>query len=1341
MWRQHLRHSGRVLLRTLLWGLLLLVLLLLPLLAILGSETGSRWVLERGLGMQSLLTWDYQSGTLLGGLELREVHVRTAKLDVHVRHVLARWSLLQLLRGDIELEKLKAEGVALKMLAPPTGKPTKLPLLILPVRLHIRTLEIQGASLLNWQASAPLTLDRVILSGQWWGSKVRVDSLLADQGQIGRLRLRGIIRLRGGYPLDLKGSLAYKPFLAQGWQPVLVHLTQSVAELALQLDSSGPLTASASGHIQPLQPSLPYSATLKWQPVELPWWKEQALASQGGTLRVTGDKTGLRSQGEAQLQGRQLPSGQYAWKGRTNWKSADVESFNFNGLGGDLQAKGNVSWGSGLAWSLSSRFRQLDLARHWPVPHSAVPVLSGKLESKGHTSYADSAMTASVRLAQGESWEVQEKGRSWLWNLQSPQYVSLQWAGVQRQMPGLESLASDSGRLVFKGALPDYQLTLDAGLQSPRLPAGRWTAGLSGQNRHMDVDHLDYLGEAGTLSFGGELELGASVQWQGALVLGDFSTAWLSRDWSGQFSGHISGRGIWGADGREAHLEDSHLTGVLRDQPVIVDGALDLRLPEHGWPEVWTTTGFGASWGVNHVLAKGGLQKRQWNLAADVQLGDVSLLDDRLKGAVRGRVALQGDEVRPDVQADLQGTGVGSKAFYARTATVTMRLQELGESASSMLLQADGLTNPSGADYGHVQLDMSGSRSAHTLRWQAGNETIKGAGSFAGGLDAGTLNWQGRMESGEVSLADMQWRLAAPYAVDWTMADRQLQLAAHCWMSAEASFCNEAPMLLGPTGRLQLSLKGLQAERLQALLPEGLGLSGQIAGLANGGWQPGQHPVLKAEVYADNGIVSLARDEPSPPLQVTYQRIALGVEAVADKLHLQFDLASTDMGQGKAEATVDPYVDDKTLQGTVSLQGLRLDILKPFWPALETLAGTVSADGRLEGTLALPRFWGTVLLADGELGVQGLPVNINSINTRVEVKGTAADITGSMRSGEGTAALNGQADWAGTPRLDMTLKGERFELRRLPELLAEISPDLRLQVVPGQADITGTIRVPMGRLNLKSLATKAVPLSSDVTLVSAGSGTADRVRLSRAMSGWVINADINVLLGDDVFFHGYGVNGRLMGGLRLRQQGRKGLEANGEVELDKDSRYDAYGQRLLIRRGRLIFAGNLTQPGLDVEAVREIDNKVVGVRVEGRANAPEATLFSDSSMSQEEIISYLVLGRPLDTSGKPESGQNLSAAAAAIKLGATGGAGLGLTDKLGGTLGITDLAVDAEGTGEDTQFTVSGYISPRLYLRYGVGIFTPVNTATIRYKISAKLYLEAVSSLENAIDLFYNWRF
>ncbi|MBP9046477.1 MAG: translocation/assembly module TamB domain-containing protein, partial [Moraxellaceae bacterium] len=48
---------------------------------------------------------------------------------------------------------------------------------------------------------------------------------------------------------------------------------------------------------------------------------------------------------------------------------------------------------------------------------------------------------------------------------------------------------------------------------------------------------------------------------------------------------------------------------------------------------------------------------------------------------------------------------------------------------------------------------------------------------------------------------------------------------------------------------------------------------------------------------------------------------------------------------------------------------------------------------------------------------------------------------------------------------------------------------------------------------------------------------------------------------------------------------------------------------------------------------------------------------------------------------------------------------------------------------------------PDLYLSYGVGVFTPVNTITMRYQIRPRLYLEAVSALENAIDLFYNFRF
>ncbi|MFW2068254.1 hypothetical protein ACG9ZB_17675, partial [Acinetobacter johnsonii] len=46
-----------------------------------------------------------------------------------------------------------------------------------------------------------------------------------------------------------------------------------------------------------------------------------------------------------------------------------------------------------------------------------------------------------------------------------------------------------------------------------------------------------------------------------------------------------------------------------------------------------------------------------------------------------------------------------------------------------------------------------------------------------------------------------------------------------------------------------------------------------------------------------------------------------------------------------------------------------------------------------------------------------------------------------------------------------------------------------------------------------------------------------------------------------------------------------------------------------------------------------------------------------------------------------------------------------------------------------------------LYIRYGVGVLTPVNKLTLRYQMNKRMYLESSQSLERAIDVFYNWKF
>ncbi len=78
---------------------------------------------------------------------------------------------------------------------------------------------------------------------------------------------------------------------------------------------------------------------------------------------------------------------------------------------------------------------------------------------------------------------------------------------------------------------------------------------------------------------------------------------------------------------------------------------------------------------------------------------------------------------------------------------------------------------------------------------------------------------------------------------------------------------------------------------------------------------------------------------------------------------------------------------------------------------------------------------------------------------------------------------------------------------------------------------------------------------------------------------------------------------------------------------------------------------------------------------------------------------------------------------------------------IGEAFGVSDLKLDTEGSGDDSQVTVSGHITPRLELKYGVGIFDSVGEFTVRYMLMRNLYLEAVSGLNSAVDLLYQFEF
>jgi len=171
--------------------------------------------------------------------------------------------------------------------------------------------------------------------------------------------------------------------------------------------------------------------------------------------------------------------------------------------------------------------------------------------------------------------------------------------------------------------------------------------------------------------------------------------------------------------------------------------------------------------------------------------------------------------------------------------------------------------------------------------------------------------------------------------------------------------------------------------------------------------------------------------------------------------------------------------------------------------------------------------------------------------------------------------------------------------------------------------------------------------------------------------------------------------------------------------------YKAYGQDLTIRQGQLLFAGTpLDNPRLNIIAVRAVDDITAGLRITGSAQNPQLVVFSDPAMGQSNALAYLVTGKPLSEVGTGEGeGDALQSAARSLS---TAAGGL-LAKNIGQRLGVDELGIkDSEMIG-GAALTVGQYLSPRLYLSYGVGLFEPGEVITLRYKLSKDLALEALN--------------
>lgn len=635
-------------------------------------------------------------------------------------------------------------------------------------------------------------------------------------------------------------------------------------------------------------------------------------------------------------------------------------------------------------------------------------------------------------------------------------------------------------------------------------------------------------------------------------------------------------------------------------------------------------------------------------------------------------------------------------------------------------------------EMGRLQSQLSGALEAHRLMLRFERDDAKGAVTLQGGLDE-ALTWRGEITQAQVASPAGDWMLEGTPDLSVASTPTRVTLAPHCWAAQPLRLCTQPIDITPEAGQIDLRMDALALEVLRPWLPDTVRLPGSVEGSASLTWSPDVPPRVRLTLDSTDAVIEVSVAEDEPPIVLSYQRVVGDVDLTAGQVGLRVGVASRDIGTGGfAFYLNDPLTETGRLSGSVWLDGVDLAPVAGALSAVRMASGRLRATGQLSGTRQQPDFIGQLSVAGATVLPAEIVNPIEDINVDVALQGDVAILDGQFSAGEGEGALTGVLGWSeGLLRGALRITGELLEIDQGSLVKLAVSPDIAVRLAQESISVSGGLQIPFARIELAAPPAAAVRVSRDAIIVDADGEPLEAI-LAPART---LNSHVTVQLGDDVRFSGFGASGSLTGSLQLRQIGEANAEAEGVLEL-VDARYEIYNQRLSIRRGRLIFAGPIAAPRLDIEAVREEVDIMAGVRVTGQPTDPSITLFSDPYMEQSRILAYLLTGRP---PGAATPSEEALLAQAALSLGILGGGTLG--SALAEQLGIRDFQLEARGQGEGAQVAISGYVAPNLLVRYGVNMFQPQNTLSLRYYLNPKLYLEAVTGADSAVDVIYSFNY
>ncbi|HET8942357.1 MAG TPA: translocation/assembly module TamB domain-containing protein [Rudaea sp.] len=897
------------------------------------------------------------------------------------------------------------------------------------------------------------------------------------------------------------------------------------------------------------------------------------------------------------------------------------------------------------------------------------------------------------------------------------------WKDVELPADLFDQTLESQGAVQAQGSAEQFSAQGEFSIGPHGNPA-RIALKLDGTPQKIVLQQLDLKQPDGGMTASGSIVLQPRLGWAFDATAKKLNPGAFVKDWPGALDFTLSTNGTMEKDGAHGKLLLDHAGGALRHRAV--HGSADLAFAPPLNIDGQLDIGLGKS-----SIALTGTSLARTDLKIDLAIASLGDWLAQAQGALRGSIAVKGNWPQLDATGKINGKNIVLHDARADSIALTITADDLRAPTGRLSLTAEQL---SVADYlfDTVNLDAHGKQSALAVKLTARGSKLA--------IDAAMNGSATRDKSGKQNLAatltqldlapgkQPEWTLHEPVAI--TYANGDFDMGDLCLSASPSRLCVSAAQS-GGSARGKFSISQLPLAAISNLLsPDSpTKLDGIIDG--NGSFTRAANGALDGHARIDSASGSIAYPDDAHKPLIAYSALQLDATLGANQSSIVIRSKLNDRGHLDGHVMFGAAADTgRPLSGEITAHLENLGIVDLLSGQTASTKGTLSASLKLSGTTRTPDISGDVALADfgTEVPAAGLKLHDGHVQLRSN-DGQIFVVDGTIGSGSGTVTITGDVGANANAPLALRIRGENFVASDIPGAKVHISPDLTLTRKDGQYTLRGGVTIPKADVDLSKLPGGGSAATSPDVVITDAKTAPEQGKL-------LVDADITVKLGagekldmdlrqgQEVHLVGFGLNGYLGGQIAVRE--RPGQATTGRGQVVVNGTYKAYGQDLKINQGRLLFAGTpVDNPGLDIRATRSgfTDSSVtVGLQVRGTAQRPILTVFSDPVMEQSDALSYLVAGKPL---GQLKSGEGDAVGSAARALGTAGGDLL--AKSIGSRLGFDDVGVADNSAVGGAALTIGKYLSPRLYLSYGVGLFTPGEVVTLRYRLSRMFNIEILN--------------